>query len=300
MPQKTMTAPDVSKMTLRDLDDVATGIRADVIRMLEAAGSGHVAGSLGMADVFTALYFGIARITPKMRAHAARDRIVLSNAHICPVLYATLAARGYIDRKELLTIRKLGSRLQGHSNNHYQPDLPIETCGGPLGQGLSQAVGFALASRMNGRANANRSKQLATWHTWCLISDGELNEGQMWEAILLAGKTRLGGMTVFLDRNKIQIDGSTEDVLPLEPLTDKFRAFNWNVIDVDGHNIREIIAASKKARAVADKPTLINCHTIPGKGVPFMENRCEWHGKAPSHAEALEAIRSLDGRISHE
>ncbi len=300
MPATTLTAPDVSKMTLRDLDDVAAQIREDVIRMLEAAGSGHTAGSLDMADVFTALYFGIARITPKMRAHPSRDRIILSNAHICPVLYATLAARGYIGRHELLTLRKLGSRLQGHSNNHFQPDLPIETCGGPLGQGLSQAVGFALASRMNERANADRKKQLPSWHTWCLISDGELNEGQMWEAILLAGKAHLSEMTVFLDRNKIQIDGSTEDVLPLEPLTDKFRAFNWNVIDVDGHNIREIIAAAKNARTVSDKPTLITCHTIPGKGVPFMEHRCEWHGKAPSHEEALEAIRSLGGRISHE
>lgn len=302
MPRKPATEPDVAKMTIRDLERTANRIREDIVMMLEAAGSGHAAGALGMADVFTALYFGIARITPKMRAHASRDRVVLSNGHICPVLYATLAARGYLDRHELFSLRKLGSRLQGHPNNHFQPDLPIETCGGPLGQGLSQAVGFALAARMNARANANGTpkKILSTWHTWCLISDGELDEGQTWEAILLAGKTNLRELTVFLDRNGIQLSGPTEDIMPMEPITDKFRAFNWSVIDADGHNIREIIAAAKKARAISENPTVILCHTIPGKGVPFMENDAAWHGKALTHAEAAEALRNLrtlNGRI---
>jgi len=302
MPRSGEKEPDVSAMTIRDLEKTANKIREDIILMLEAAGSGHAAGSLGMADVFTALYFGIARITPKMRAHASRDRVILSNAHICPALYATLAARGFIHRRELFTLRKIGSRLQGHPNNHFQPDLPIETCGGPLGQGISQAVGFALASRMNARTNAPGSpkKALPTWHTWCLCSDGELDEGQSWEAILLAGKMNLREMTVFLDRNNIQIGGVTEDVMPLEPLADKFRAFNWSVIDIDGHSIREIIAAAKKARAIAENPTVIICHTIPGKGVPYMENSVEWHGKAPTREEALSAIRSLGGCITHD
>jgi transketolase len=300
MQRRGTAEPDVSKMSIQDLKIVATNIREDIISMLESAGSGHSAGSLGMADVFTALYFGIARITPKMRAHPSRDRIVLSNAHICPALYATLAARGYFNRHELFTLRKLGSRLQGHSNNHFQPELPIETCGGPLGQGISQAVGFAFASRINAVAKKSKKKSPPTWHTWCLCSDGELDEGQTWEAILLAGKNKLRELTVFLDRNNIQIDGRTEEILPLEPLTNKLRAFNWNVIEIDGHNFREIIAAAKKARAVSTSPTVIVCHTIPGKGVPYMENNFEWHGKTPTHQEAIEAIRSLGGRITHE
>ena len=273
--------------------------------MLLAAGSGHSAGPLGMADVFTALYFSIANISPEMRKAKDRDRIVLSNAHICPVLYATLAERGYLPKGELLTLRKLGSRLQGHSNNHSQPDLPIETSGGPLGQGISQAVGFALASRMNHRANrANpKAKPEATWHTWCLMGDGELNEGQCWEAFMLAGKENLNELTVFIDRNNIQIDGFTEDVMPMEPLADKFRAFNWSVIEVDGHNIKEIVNAAKKAKAIYENPTVIICHTIPGKGVDFMENDFAWHGKPPKADEAktaLDELRTLRGNILSE
>jgi transketolase len=281
------------RLSIKQLELTANAIREDIISMLLEAKSGHSAGSLGMADVFTALYFEIARITPKTRARSDRDRIVLSNAHICPVLYATLAHRGYLPRKELATLRKLGSRLQGHSNNHSAPQLPIETCGGPLGQGISQAVGMALASRMDGYP----------FHTFCLMSDGELDEGQSWEAFLLAGKYQLRELTVFVDRNNIQIDGTTEDVMPLEPLAEKLRAFHWNVIEIDGHNIREIVTAAKKARAFAEHPTIIICHTIPGKGVDFMENRYEWHGKPPNPEEAkiaLSALRTLGGKIRGE
>jgi len=275
------------------LELAANAIRQDIIESLLAAKSGHSAGSLGMADVFTALYYEIANISPETRDAPDRDRVVLSNAHICPVLYATLANRGYFDREELKTLRKLGSRLQGHSNNHFRPDFPIETSGGPLGQGLSQAIGFALASRMDGKK----------WHTWALLSDGELDEGQTWEAILLAGKLNLREMTAFVDRNNIQIDGFTEDVLPLEPLADKFRAFNWSVVEVDGHNIREIVDAANRAKAIAENPTVIICHTIPGKGVDFMENKFEWHGKPPSPEEAkiaLMELRTLGGQIASE
>ncbi len=283
----------LSDKRLCKLEKIANRIRQDIISSLLAAKSGHSAGPLGMADVFTALYFEIANITPETRDADDRDRIVLSNAHICPVLYATLANRGYFPRAELKTLRKLGTRLQGHSNNHYRPDLPIETSGGPLGQGLSQAIGMALASRMNKKK----------WHTWCLMSDGELDEGQTWEAILLAGKHDLREVTAFIDRNNIQIDGFTENILPLEPLADKFRAFNWSVIEVDGHNIQEIINAANEARAIYENPTIIICHTIPGKGVDFMENKYEWHGKPPNDEEgrlALMELRTLGGQIASE
>lgn len=291
---------------MKKLRLIANEIRQDIIEMLLAAGSGHSAGSLDMADVLTALYYRIANITPETRKAPDRDRIVLSNAHICPALYATLANRGYFPKRELLTLRKLGSPLQGHSNNHGWPRLPIETCGGPLGQGISQAVGFAIASRMNQKRNEQNtktSKELPTWHTWCLMSDGELDEGQSWEAFMLAGKLDLRELTVFIDRNNIQIDGYTEQVMPLEPLAAKFRAFNWSVIDVDGHNVREVISAAKKTKTIFENPTAIICHTIPGKGVDFMEWKYEWHGKPPKAKEAKEALkdlRTLRGRITSE
>lgn len=290
--------------SLTELTRTATTIREDVITSLLAAGSGHSAGPLGMADVFTALYFSIANISPETRSAPNRDRITLSNAHICPVLYATLANRGYFPREELKTLRKLGSRLQGHSNNHSLPEIPIETCGGPLGQGLSQAIGFALASRNHDLRNqAAKNTDLPTWHTWSLLSDGELDEGQNWEAIMMAGKLNLRELTMFIDRNNIQIDGFTEDIMPLEPLADKLRAFNWTVLEVDGHNLREIIDAANQARATYENPTAIVCHTIPGKGVGFMENRFEWHGKPPNAEEAkvaLTELRTFAGSIQSE
>jgi transketolase len=294
----------------KELDGIANQIRQDVIESLLTAKSGHSAGPLGMADVFTAMYYEIANITPETRAAENRDRIILSNAHICPVLYATLANRGYFSREELKTLRKFGSRLQGHSNNHSQPDIPIETCGGPLGQGLSQALGMALASRLNKTTNdalsakpTKEASPLPTWHTWALLSDGELDEGQSWEAVMLAGKLNVRELTAFIDRNNIQIDGFTENILPLEPLADKFRAFNWSVIEVDGHNIEMIVDAANQARAIAENPTVIICHTIPGKGVDFMENNYDWHGKPPNEAEARMALlelRTLAGQIRSE
>lgn len=271
-----------SVMTVRELERKAYEIRQDIIQALLEAKSGHSAGPLGMADVFTAVYFHVARVDPRRPQWAERDRIVLSNAHICPVLYATLAQRGFCSRKEFLTtLRKIGSRFQGHSNNHFH--MGIETCGGPLAQGISQAVGMALAGRMDH----------AEWNVYCFTGDGELNEGQCWEAIMLAGKERLHKLIAIVDRNHIQIDGDTEEIMPLEPLADKWRAFGWQVIDVNGHNIPEIIEAFEKARAHTSSPTVLLAHTIPGKGVSFMEGKYEWHGKPPNAAEAEQALREL-------
>ena len=275
-----------------DLAHTANAIRQDIITMLTTAGSGHSAGPLGMADIFTALYFHILRHDPEHPDDPQRDRLFLSNGHICPVWYATLAHAGYFPKQEMrTTLRKLGSRLQGHPHRRSLP--PIENPSGPLGQGLSQAAGYAYGARMDGRS----------FRTYCIMSDGEQEEGQTWEAVMFAGNKRLANLTAIMDRNNIQIDGMTEDIMPLEPLRTKYEAFNWHVIDIDGHNLTEIIAACNEAKAVAEKPVLILAHTIPGKGVDFMEGKYEWHGKPPNAAEAalaLRELRTLSGRIRSE
>ncbi len=273
------------------LEEMANTIRQDIVKTLVAAGSGHSAGPLGMADVFTAFYFHILQHRPHEPLWADRDRLVLSNGHICPVLYATLARAGYFPVPELKTLRQIGSRLQGHPHRGSLPG--IETTSGPLGSGISQAIGFALAARMD------RKK----WRTYCLTSDGEHEEGNTWEAIMFAGKERLSNLTVVIDRNNIQIDGFTEDVMPLEPLRRKYESFNWNVLDVNGHDFVDIISAAAEARAVHERPTVIIAHTIPGKGVDFMENDYAWHGKPPSRGEAekaLKELRTLRGKIQSE
>lgn len=280
-------------MTTRQLEKKANDIRQDLIRMLTAAGSGHSAGPLGMADIFTALYFsGVFRHDPRRPDDAGRDRLYLSNGHICPVWYTTLAHAGYLSRREMLTtLRKLGSRLQGHPHRGSLP--PIENPSGPLGQGLSQAVGCAYALRMD----ASKSQ------VYCVMSDGEHDEGQTWEAILFAGKHRLANLTTILDRNNIQIDGPTETIMPLEPLRAKYEAFNWHVLEIDGHNMEEIIAACNTAKAIVEKPVCILAHTIPGKGVDFMEYDYQWHGKPPTPDEArvaLHELRTLSGKITGE
>lgn len=267
----------------KQMDKTACLIRQDIIKMLERAGSGHSAGALGMADMLTALYFGgVANLDPKKRQAPDRDRVVLSNAHVCPVLYATLARRGYFPVPELMTLRKLDSRLQGHSNNH--DNIGIETSGGPLGQGISLAIGMALAAKMGGKH--------ASYHTWCLQSDGEFDEGQTWEGYLMAGKLKLGGLTTLIDRNGIQLSGRTEEIMPLEDFAKKIRSFNWAIYEVDGHDIKSIVDAMRKAKK-EDRPTAIICRTIPGKGVSFMENKFEWHGKPPTHEEAKAALEEL-------
>ena len=277
---------------MNNLDQIAEKIREDIISMLVAAGSGHSAGPLGMADVFTAIYFSKAlNLDPNDPWNPNRDRVLLSNGHICPVWYATLARAGYFPHDELLTLRQIGTRLQGHP--HYKCLPGIENTGGPLGQGLSQAIGHILAAQMD----------KADWRTICLLSDAELQEGQNWEAVMFAGKNNLYKLTAIIDRNNIQIDGFTENIMPLEPLSDKFKAFGWSVIEVDGHNIREIIDALGKAKSIFENPTVIIAHTIPGKGVDFMEHDFTWHGKPPTWPEAVEALkelRSLGGKIVSE
>lgn len=277
--------------TLEQLAKIAESIREDIIKSLVEAKSGHSAGPLGMADVFTALYFSVLNIDPQNPTWEKRDRVVLSNGHIAPVWYVTLAHAGFFPKEELLTLRKINTRLQGHP--HFGSLPGVENTGGPLGQGLSQAIGMALAAQMDGQKH----------HVYCLMSDGEHDEGQVWEAVLFAGKYKIHNLTAIMDRNNIQIDGMTEDIMPLEPLRDKYEAFNWHVIEVDGHNFEEIINACNTAKAITEKPVMIIAHTIPGKGVDFMEYNYRWHGKPPNPEEAklaLKELRSLKGRITGE
>ncbi|OGG41868.1 transketolase [Candidatus Kaiserbacteria bacterium RIFCSPHIGHO2_01_FULL_46_22] len=281
------------------LEHKANEIRQSIIEMLMAAGSGHTAGPLGMADIFTLLYFDVLKHDPKNPDWQDRDRVVLSNGHICPVLYATLAHRGYFPVEELLTLRKFGSRLQGHPHRTALPGL--ETSSGPLGSGLSQAVGMALGLRMD--------NPYTSQYVYCLMSDGELQEGQTWEAMMMAGKERLHNLIAIIDRNAIQIDGYTEDIMPLEPLREKLEAFNFDVQEVDGHNIRMVLDAIGKAQAVYSQPSVIIAHTIPGKGVDIFERDFHWHGNPPGKGpenfakkndqgrDALKKLRSLSGSI---
>jgi len=278
--------------SLEEMELKAEDIRQDIIKMLEAAGSGHPGGSLGQADIFTALYFNLLKHDPHNPEWEERDILIQSNGHTCPVRYATMANAGYFDRKELLTLRKFGSRLQGHPERGKLPGL--ETTSGPLGCGLSQAAGIALALRMD--------KQLHRW-VYVTTGDGELDEGNMWEAAMLIGKYRLSNVIAIVDRNNIQIDGPTEVVMPLEDLRAKWEAFGWHVLEIDGNDIEAVIDACNMAKAIVEKPVCIIAHTIPGKGVDFMEYDFHWHGVAPNHEQAkiaLREIQSLKGKIRSE
>ncbi|NYZ73615.1 transketolase [Candidatus Micrarchaeota archaeon] len=265
---------------INSLKSMANTIRQDIIRMLVESKSGHPAGSLGLADIFTSLYFNILKHDPKKPHWEDRDRLVLSNGHVCPVLYASLANAGYFPKEQLMTLRKLGSPLQGHPHKGSLPG--IENSSGPLGQGISMAVGMALVGKREGRK----------WRVYAITGDGEHNEGQVWEALLLAYKYKLDNLVVVVDRNSIQIDGTTEDVLPLEPFSDKYRAFGWNVIEVDGNDMRLVVDAFNSIPA-NEKPTAIIADTVPGKGVSFMEGQYGWHGKAPNKDESEKAIAEL-------
>ena len=274
------------------LQKKANEIRMDIIRMLEHAGSGHSAGPLGLADIFTELYFNILKHDPENPNWDERDILILSNGHCVPVRYATMAHAGYFPVIELLTLRKLGSRLQGHPERVRLPGL--ETTSGPLGCGLSQSAGIALAMRMD-----------KTTHRWVyvVLGDGELDEGNVWEAAMLAGKYKISNLTAIIDRNNIQIDGPTEQVMPLENLRAKWEAFGWHVLEIDGNNIDAVIDACDMAKAIVEKPVVIIAHTIPGKGVDFMEYDFHWHGKPPDKEEAKKALhelRTLGGRIRSE
>lgn len=289
----------LSDEDVRSLEIKANEIRQSIIEMLVEAGSGHTAGPLGMADIFTLLYFRLLRHDPKKPYWNDRDRIILSNGHICPVLYATMAHAGYFGVEELMTLRKFGTRLQGHPHREMLPGL--ETSSGPLGSGLSQAVGMALAERID---NPYSSK-----YFYCCTGDGELNCGQIWEAVALAGKERLHNLIAIVDRNGIQIDGYTEDIMPLEPLREKFESFNWDVQEVDGHNMRSVADAIGKAQSVYSQPSIIIAHTIPSKGVDVFERDFRWHGNPPGLGPedrvkkneqakvALMKLRTLNGHL---
>ena len=280
------------RYTIAELDKIALDIRASIIKSLEAAGSGHSAGPLGLADIFAALYFDVLKHDPKKPDWDERDILLLSNGHCTPVRYAAMAHAGYFPKNELLTLRKFGSRLQGHPERKKLPGL--ENTSGPLGCGLSQACGMALGLRMN--------KQNHRW-VYCIMGDGELNEGNIWEAAMLAGKEKLHNIIAIVDRNNIQIDGPTESVMPLEDLRDKWEAFGWHEIEIDGNNVESVIDACNMAKAVVEKPIVIIAHTVPGKGVDFMEYDFHWHGMPPNHEQAKQAlhdIRTLKGKIRGE
>jgi transketolase len=280
------------KLTLKQLEEKANDIRQDIIRMLLKAGSGHSAGPLGLSDIFAALYFDVLNHNPKEPDWPRRDILLLSSGHCVPVRYAAMANAGYFHREELLSLRQFGSRLQGHPERLKLPGL--ENTSGPLGCGLSQACGMALAMRMNNER-----------HRWIYVvtGDGELDEGNNWEAIMLASKYRLSNIIAIVDRNNIQIDGPTETIMPLEDLSQKWEAFGWHVIEIDGNNMEEVIDACAFGRAIVEKPVVIIAHTVPGKGVDFMEYDFRWHGIAPKPEEAKKALhelRTLSGKIRSE
>jgi len=276
---------------LKELELKANKIRQLIIETLVEAKSGHSAGPLGMADIFTAFYFHILNHDPKNPNWEDRDRLILSNGHICPVRYATMALAGYFPIEELKTLRKLNSRLQGHPHRTSLPG--VETTSGPLGEGISQAIGMTLAAKLDKK----------NYYVYCLTSDGEHDEGNTWEAVMFAAKNKLNNLIQIIDRNYIQIDGRTENIMPLDPLKEKYESFNWNTIGIDGNDIKSFVNAIESAKLVIDKPTIIIANTIPGKGVSFMENDYHWHGKPPNKEEAekaLDELRTLQGKIESE
>ncbi|MGD0976693.1 MAG: transketolase [Minisyncoccia bacterium] len=273
------------------VEQKANDIRQTIIQMLVAAGSGHTAGSLDMADVFATFYFHVLNHDPKNPDWPDRDRLILSNGHICPVRYAAMAHAGYFPVEECMTLRKFGSRLQGHPERSWLPGL--ETSSGPLGEGLGQAAGIAYAAKMDNKR----------FQTYCFMGDGELDAGNIWESLMFAGKYKLNNLTGLVDRNNIQIDGMTENVMPLEPLKEKFEAFNWHVLEIDGHNIQQIAEAANEAKTIYEKPTMIIAHTIAGKGIPEIEFDYRYHGISPKPEEAqkfIDELRTLGGKIRSE
>ena len=262
----------LTEKKIKELTKKANEIRISIIESLIEAKSGHTGGPLGMADIFTYFYFHGMKHNPKRPDWSERDRFILSNGHICPVLYATMAHAGYFPLEELKTLRKFGTRLQGHPHREYMPWL--ETSSGPLGSGLSQAAGMALADKMDLGERATRKM-------YTFLSDGELQEGNIWEAVMFAGKYKLHNLIATIDYNNIQIEGNVDDIMPLEPLADKWRSFNWHVLEIDGHDFRAIDEAVEQAKTISGKATVISAHTIPGKGVSFMERDYKWHGNPP-------------------
>ncbi|AHB42702.1 Transketolase protein [Candidatus Saccharibacteria bacterium RAAC3_TM7_1] len=281
------------QLTIKQLEARANTVRRHIIAMLEEAGSGHSAGPLGLADLVTTLYFHVMRLDPKQPEWDERDFFFLSNGHCVPVQYAVMAEAGYFDTAELMTLRKLGSRLQGHPERLRLPGL--ENTSGPLGSGLAQAAGVAYSLQY--------LDDTPHRFVYCITGDGELDEGNIWEAAMFAGKYKLSQLIVFVDRNNIQIDGNTEDIMPLEDLRGKWESFGWHVQEIDGHNIESILDAVGMAKAITNRPSVVITHTIPGKGVDFMEYDYHWHGMPPNHEQAkkaLQELRTLRGKIDHE
>ncbi len=281
----------LSDEQIKDLQKKALRIRIDVLEMLVEAGSGHTAGSLGMADVFTLLYEHTLHHNPKDPFWPERDRLILSNGHIAPVLYAAMARAGYFPVSELKTLRKFGSRLQGHPHREFLPG--VETSSGPLGEGLSQALGMVMADRLENGSNSRR-------FFFCLMGDGEINEGNVWEAALHAGKEKPHNLIAIMDRNDIQIDGYTHEVMPLEPLEDKWQAFGWHTQTVNGHDFQELDSAIEEAKVVNDRPSIIFALTVPGKGVQDFERNPFWHGRPPGKEQMHKAIESLKSTFKEE
>jgi len=277
-----LSESDVAQLALH-----ANDIRQIIVEMLSVAGSGHTAGSLGMADIFSALYFSILNYDPEDPNWEDRDRLILSNGHIAPVRYAAMALAGYFEEEEANTFRTLGSRLQGHPERTHLPG--VETTSGPLGEGLGQAAGIALGARMDKK----------DFHTYCIMSDGEQQCGVTWEAVMFVGAQKLANITAIVDRNNIQISGGTEDVMPLEPLREKYESFGWHVLEVDGNDVEMFCDAVEQAKAEKKKPTAIIAHTVPGKGVATIEGKCEWHGKVPDARLAEEWLNKLEDARKH-
>lgn len=290
----------ISEEKTQELEIKANEARELLIEMLTEAGSGHTAGPLGMADIFTAMYFHVLNHKPDQPDWPERDRLILSNGHITPIRYVVMAMSGYFPIEELKTLRKFGTRLQGHPERERLPG--VETTSGPLGSGLGQAAGIALASRMDKKK----------FRTYCIMSDGEQDAGATWESVMFAGKNKLSNLTGIIDRNNIQIDGMTENIMPIENLKAKYEAFNWHVLECDGHNIEQFVDIVEEAKAIYEKPTVIIAHTIPGKGIKEIEFDYRWHGVPPGAGpedvftkteqaqKFLSELRTLNGKIESE
>lgn len=281
----------ISDEKVRELEETALDVRETIIKMLAHAGSGHTAGPMGMADIFTAFYFHILNHRPDDPMWDERDRLILSNGHIVPVRYAAMAHAGYFPIEEVeSTLREYGTRFQGHPERTRIPAL--ETTSGPLGSGLGQAAGMAYAAKMDDK----------DMRIYCAMSDGEQQAGNIWESAMFAGANELGNLTAVMDRNNIQINGYTEEVMPLEELRDKYEAFGWHVLEVDGHNMRQFVQAVEESKAIYEDPTLILAHTIPGKGIDEIEFKPGWHGKPPEKGQQeedfLRELRTMGGKIT--
>lgn len=268
-------------MNLDELTQKAKNIRKNILTMLSVAGSGHTGGSMGIADILTYLYFSEMRVNPQDPQMPERDRFVLSAAHMAPALYATLAEAGFFHQDELLSLRRMGSRMQGHTVRNMT--IGVETTGGSLGQGVSIACGMAAAAKIDHK----------DWRVFCVLGDGESNEGSVWEAALFAAKFELDNLIFIIDRNNIQLSGNAEDIMPMTPMADKWKAFNWQTIECNGHDYQDIATAFLKAKEEKHRPTCIIANTVPGKGVSFIENKWEWHGKVPNEEQLKTALLEL-------